>query len=316
MSTQLSPDTEPQAPAEAAALPCPSCGTPIERHYCAECGERHPRGVDYSLRGLAHEAAHAFSPLDGTILPTLRALFTRPGLLTAEYFAGRRQRYMRPLAFFLAVNVAFFLIVPHTGLYRYDFEGYVDIQALQFRSRDLGLHSRTVAGFLATSGETIVEFERRFDATLREQRRGVLLFSIPLFALVLQLVYAGRRRFFAEHVVFAVHTYAFFLAFLGFGLTLLFGGLHYLLLGLFKLGVPVAGIAQALSTEWALMLAIFLGLGTYLRIAVARFYGDGRTRAILVGIGLVAAQQLLTLVYRETLFWTTLWSLGAWSPWG
>ena len=320
MSTQLSPRLEPYAPAADGtrpdADPCPSCGSPIARHYCAECGERHPGDVDYSMRGLLHEAAHALSPVDGTVLPTLRALFTKPGLLTAEYFAGRRRRYMRPLAFFLAVNIAFFLIVPFTGLYRYGLEGYVDIQALQFRSADLGLRTGVVAEFLATGAETVAEFEQRFEDTLRGQRRGVLLFSIPLFALVLQLVYAGRRRFFAEHVVFAVHTYAFFLVFLGFGLSLVFGALQYLLLGLYKLGLPVVGIAQVLASEGALMLAIFLGLGSYLRVAVARFYGDGPTRAVVVGVGLVVAQQLLTLVYRETLFWTTLWSLGAWTPWG
>ena len=319
MSTQLSPGLEPGEPQVTPAPPpapsCPSCGSAVERHYCPECGERHPREVDFSFKGLLQEAAHAFSPVDGTILPTLRALFTRPGLLTAEYFAGRRRRYMRPLAFFLVVNVAFFLVVPYLVLYRYGLEGYIDVQAVQFRSPDLDLHSRIVSEHLAATGETLGDFERRFEATLLDQRRGVLLFSIPLFALALQLLYAGRRRFFAEHLVFAIHTYAFFLAFLGFGLTLAFGALQLGLLGLHHLGIPVGGLSRALASEWALMGAIFLGLGGYLRAAVMRFYGDGPRRAVAIGLGLVVVQQLLTLLYRETLFWSTLVALGAWRPW-
>ena len=128
-------------------------------------------------------------------------------------------------------------------------------------------------------------------------------------------MYAGRRRFFAEHVVFAVHTYAFFLAFLGFGLTLGFGALQLVLVGLYEVGLPVAGASRMLASEVALTLAIFVGLGAYLRTAVMRFYGDGPRRALAIGLGLVVVQQLLTLLYRESLFWTTLWALDAWRPW-
>src|SRR6187399_1170117 len=81
--------------------------------YCAHCGEEvvdpHALTVRHFVgHTLAHEALH----LDGKIWRTLRYLFFRPGLLTAEYCAGRRRLYVNPVRIFITAILAFALLSP------------------------------------------------------------------------------------------------------------------------------------------------------------------------------------------------------------
>lgn len=46
--------------------------------------------------------------------------------------------------------------------------------------------------------------------TLRDNISTMMLFCIPLFALVLKLLYLRQRRFYIEHLVYALHIHSFF----------------------------------------------------------------------------------------------------------
>jgi chorismate mutase len=48
-----------------------------------------------------------------------------------------------------------------------------------------------------------------FISTLRDNIPTMMLFCIPLFALVLKLLYIRQRRFYIEHLVYAVHVHSF-----------------------------------------------------------------------------------------------------------
>jgi Protein of unknown function (DUF3667) len=48
--------------------------------------------------------------LDTKLWKTLVPLVLRPGLLTEEFLAGRRTRYVRPLKLFLTVSITFFAV--------------------------------------------------------------------------------------------------------------------------------------------------------------------------------------------------------------
>ena len=49
-----------------------------------------------------------------------------------------------------------------------------------------------------------------FIETLRSNISTVMLFCIPLFAFVLKILYLRQRRFYIEHLVYALHIHAFF----------------------------------------------------------------------------------------------------------
>lgn len=111
--------TEPGAPAAAppsvAAPPsgsaaCANCGARRSGRYCADCGQS-----DEPLRLPAHRfVAQSFTEffgLDGRVWRTLGTLLFKPGKLTAEFLAGRRQRYLRPLRVYLSSTLVFFVLL-------------------------------------------------------------------------------------------------------------------------------------------------------------------------------------------------------------
>lgn len=93
---------------EAGTLHCANCGTPLEGEFCHHCGQ----SVESVLKPVHHmleDGMDMFLHVDGRIVHTLPPLFTKPGFLTLEYFAGRRQRYVAPFRLmFVLCLLAFF----------------------------------------------------------------------------------------------------------------------------------------------------------------------------------------------------------------
>src|SRR5471032_886659 len=88
---------------------CANCTTPMQGKYCHACGERKVHEHDLTLRHFFLHAVHEFTHLDSKVFATVRYLFTRPGFLTQEFVAGRRSRYMKPLALFLIASAVFLI---------------------------------------------------------------------------------------------------------------------------------------------------------------------------------------------------------------
>lgn len=91
--------------------PCANCGAALSGPYCATCGQ-HVRRVDVTLGEFLKETTHELVDWDGRVPRTLQTLVVRPGLLTADFLAGRRARWLSPLRVYLACSVAFFLSKP------------------------------------------------------------------------------------------------------------------------------------------------------------------------------------------------------------
>src|SRR5438067_10513117 len=92
------------ARADARVSSCPNCGEALVGDYCHRCGEKHLEGRDLSVRHFLHEAAQELTSVEHSkLFHTLLALLVRPGLLTNEWIAGRRKRYLKPLNLCLGV---------------------------------------------------------------------------------------------------------------------------------------------------------------------------------------------------------------------
>ena len=276
---------------------CPNCGSEHLGRFCADCGERRPSEDDYSMASLTHELLHDFVHFDGKIWRTVVALMTKPGLLTREYFSGRRSRYTKPLSLFLVVNLAFFVLQPHTGLLQYHLKGYVNPQYSEGPA--LG---RLAEARRAQLGLTPQQFEYRFETTIQEQKKSFLIVCVPLFAAALFVLYRGKRHY-VEHLVFSVHAYSYFLVFLGFLLVAAVGSVTGVL---DLLGLGGSAVARFLGTETAIDIALIAGLGTYFYIALRRVYGGGGVATAVRALALVGVLQGLIFLYHDALFYTTL----------
>ena len=92
------------------ARSCRNCGARTEGHYCANCGQETALALP-TFRSFMREAAGRYVALDGRLWRTLSALVARPGMLTREYFAGRRRRYIRPARLFLVLYLLLFAAI-------------------------------------------------------------------------------------------------------------------------------------------------------------------------------------------------------------
>ncbi|MEO7457684.1 MAG: DUF3667 domain-containing protein [Gemmatimonadaceae bacterium] len=263
--------------------------------YCADCGERQPTRRDFTTRALVAEAASEFVSLDGRLWRSVVALLSKPGFLTQEYFSGRRTRYMRPFSLFVLLNVAFFFVQPYTGMFHYTYEQYVDSDGRRERAQALR-HERH---------QTEQAFAQRFNTTLNDQKKSILLVAIPVFAIVLWGLYARSGRSFVEHMVFAVHSYAFMVFYL---LAVGTFGFSVIIWLMRALHAPQF-LWNLLDGEMALMLAIGAGMVWYISVGLRRYYGSGRLASIARALVLFAVQGLLIPTIHTLLFHTVLLSL-------
>jgi len=59
-------------------------------------------------------------------------------------------------------------------------------------------------------GKDIGGFGKAFTSTFKDNFSKVLFFLLPIFALVLKLLYVRRNYFYSEHLVFSIYYYSFF----------------------------------------------------------------------------------------------------------
>src|SRR5688500_291421 len=92
---------------KAQTLICANCGAKLDGEYCAACGQRHEPHI-HTVAHFASEAVESISHADSRLWRTLWYLFSRPGFLTREFFAGRRVAYLPPFRLYLVLSVLFF----------------------------------------------------------------------------------------------------------------------------------------------------------------------------------------------------------------
>ncbi len=308
----------PPAPAPPAAdgARCPSCGAPRPARFCPECGERRVDADDYRLRRFAAHAVDQLFSLDGTLWRTGRALVTRPGLLTAEYVAGRRTRYARPLQIFLLVNVAFFLATGAVGAFRFRLAQYLHGEVNVYVLGDTARVRALVAGKARRERVTVADVERRFDAASAAQQ-SVWLLVVPALAAAVALLYAPRRLPYVRHLVFAVHFLAFLLLAAGGVATAVVAAARHVVLPQYQAlrraspeaARPVGLALEAVLGRERFMWPVLAWTAVYLVLALRRVYGDAWGWAAARALVLAALIFPLLKLYRDVLFAVTYLSI-------
>ena len=263
--------------------------------YCSQCGEKRLTPKDYSLSHLAEETLGVFTHLDSKFFRTLKILVTKPGELSRAYFHGGRSRYTKPLTLFVIINVVFFVAQPHTGLWRQKYETYMTERP----------YAAAVDARLATTREPAQRYAARFDANLQNQKKSLLIISVPLLAVAMSLLLIGMRHTFAEHLVFSVQVYAFDLLCMLTLALLVFGPLRMLARGL---GPGGAGLRSWLDGELVIGVISMFWLTIYMYNGLRRAYDASRIRAGLSAFALALTVMYLTGIYYHMLFWATFWT--------
>jgi hypothetical protein len=283
---------------------CTNCGSERVENFCPQCGQR--AGNRLGLRTFVSDVADDQLGVDGRIPRTLKPLFFKPGFLTAEYINGRVASYIPPFRLYLLTSLVFFVLLSilsnrsdwaeraeeeiqtdrkdSTQVARPDSsrglnvgvsvgdESWIDDMQVNvpWKWLDQKIEANlTALGKLPPS----VAMRRVTNAAIEELPK-VMFILLPVFALLLKLLYFRRKRYYIEHFVFALHVHAFtFILFT---------------------------IALISSLDWAsVIISIVLPVYTYL--AMKRVYQQGHLKtffkwsalalvySLLLGIGLVFA---------------------------
>jgi hypothetical protein len=89
---------------------CRNCGERAPSAFCPSCGQETDIRLP-TVRQFMHDATGRLIAFDGRLWRTLFALVAKPGMLTREYFDGRRRRYLRPSRLFLIMSVILFAVL-------------------------------------------------------------------------------------------------------------------------------------------------------------------------------------------------------------
>jgi hypothetical protein len=234
------PPAAPPPAAETAPRPrgwCRNCDAALFGPFCSNCGQRDSE-YSVSLPVLAREFADEYLSFDSRLFRSILFLLVRPGFLTRQYLVGRRERYVRPLRLYIVASLLFFLVIPL--MVRVNIEEGRNLRQL-FQAEVLddpaaaGLGGDTLAaappqmtpipdlGTLQVgrmrysitehlerlSGMTPQQLFETAFAGFEKYLPRMMFVLLPVFALILKLLYLRRRWFYAEHFIFALHFHAF-----------------------------------------------------------------------------------------------------------
>jgi hypothetical protein len=249
----LTPETTTSSPHIETSNNCPECGAQLVGQYCHRCGEKLPDAHDLTMKHFLHHGLHELTHFDSKIFRTLRMLLFRPGLLTVEYLAGRRHRYVLPLRLFLVIFALNLFLYTRPGVALYDIH-FVMSASPQGKVLD-GKLERVAA-------KKNISKEALFDRINEHWQHNASLFQLgDVFFFAVWLAVLNWRRYFVEHLIFALHTLSFSLLF---GSVMWLYYLHY-------------GFRQNIF----LVLISFTVQLLYLWLAVPRMYGTTGAKALL-----------------------------------
>ena len=283
---------------------CRNCDAPLDGAYCSLCGEKRLDHHDLSLGHFVHHSLHDLTHFDTKLFRSLWPLLAKPGHLTREWIEGRRTRYVKPLQMFIMLNIIFFFFGSMAGLLPFTLKMYeMNRRPLFFAVPVTPLVEKK----LAQSHLPRPEFEAKLDEKIAHQKKSLVLTMVPLFALVLAMLYVRRKRYFAEHLVFALHFFCFFL--LLFLLTTPVILIMKLALGRISFGsAPTTRPVRQIS-ELYFLVPVITGWCVYLAEAVRRVYGSRRVGATVQALVLTFAVFVIFLFYRDAVFYASLMTM-------
>ena len=183
---------------------CKNCDNLFEGKYCNQCGQKHYTDRDKSLGYLFGEAFHFLTHFEGSFLTTVKTMLTKPGQLSADYAAGIRKRYFKPVSLFLMVVVLylFFPLFPGLNL------------PMSFY-RDLPVTGTTISGQIEhrLTSEKVSEAKltEKFGHT-SEKVSKVFLFLLVIFsAMIISMLFRKNKRYAYDNMIAAIEINTFFI---------------------------------------------------------------------------------------------------------
>ena len=171
-----------------------------------------------TLGAFLKETTEELTHWDGKVPATLRTLFLHPGVLTIDFLAGRRARWLSPLRVYLICSVAFFAgraLIDEIGLRPTREMAGVSFKREDGRTGPLTPEERQeIAEGLPARIFGVEQFERalmdprQFNKAFESTAPRAMFILLPVFALLTNLAWRKARPGYPAHLYVALHIHA------------------------------------------------------------------------------------------------------------
>jgi hypothetical protein len=271
---------------------CPSCGNNIAAKFCGYCGEKKVDHHDFSMKHLAEESIEGLTHFDNKFFRSLKLLITKPGLLSKYHFEGKRVPYMKPLQLFIVCNVIFFFLLGKQNVFSLNFYNYKNFTPYTHMGTEAAIAAK------ATGKISVDDLGIRFNTMMSSQSKTFLIIFIPFIAIWLALFFINKRKYFAEHLVFATHYFTFLML--------------YYIASRYLVELPFSWFSKDNYNSTFDLITTFVSLlilSVYFAKAAKRFYATSTLQTVLSGIYIALVFTLGIYAYRMFLFYKILYGI-------
>lgn len=229
--------------------------------------------------------------IDSRIINTLKILISKPGHLTYLHFNSPEEKHIPPIKLYFIINFVFFLVIPI-------------LTTSQFQIFNFSLKSLSNAPFsqnivqeeIQESNVTQEIYEERFNAHIKYNQPALIFLIVPFFALLLKIIFLTKKRYYLEHLYFALDYLSFFL------INLTLATITYRILTFSLSFLPGSqGVVVIVIS-----IALLIGLSTYLFLSLKTFYKNTTLSNIIVYPFILVGFFISIGVYVQFLFFYTV----------
>lgn len=205
---------------------CRNCKTELIGEYCHNCGQSFFSGSERTVSEIVYSAVDTVFAWDNKIFTTLKYLVFYPGKLTKEFFEGRIIQYVFPAKLFWFIIILFFAIL-NIGDEMNDSSTNsgknIEVNIGAKKKADATISPQTDISqknekdiekdLLAKKKEVSSEKENVISSQIKQNLVGyipyVVFLLVPFFALLLFMLFHKRKKYYANHMIFALHFHSF-----------------------------------------------------------------------------------------------------------
>jgi hypothetical protein len=177
---------------------CSNCTTVLVGVHCHSCGQKKMHANEFALKRFLARVAGDITDIESSkIFKTLRAMFTKPGLLATEYVAGRRGNYVGPVKLYLTFSAIYFLFAWGT------------LADLRGGTLQRTANNPFVVSTARKQGVTPAVLADKIYQKTEKYASALRFFSVLISGTFLAAFYFRMKKYYVEHLVFSLYYYSF-----------------------------------------------------------------------------------------------------------
>nr|HPM30549.1 DUF3667 domain-containing protein [Chryseolinea sp.] len=272
-----------------------NCGQNFNGRFCNLCGEKVIEQEERTVKFFLGHVLNAFTFIDGKFWRSFKTMLIRPGKMTFDLVEGKRQPYMKPVAFFFVGNVIYFLL-PLFETFNTSFHAQVEMMPYS------AYVTSAVNAYQAKTGIGTTEMASLYNAQSTSLAKMLLILLAPLTLPFVALVNFSRKRYLSDHFLFSLE-YSSYLLFVP---TILFPALLFFI---FWIGELFNADLNYIFKDDNTIPFIFIMLLYFFIFGNRNFYKYPWWRSVLSSVFLTSSIYIVLHLYRFILFHATLWTI-------